>query len=365
VTAGQGEKAETPGGRDAVLARLAPRWSATRTEDNLAVTFRRLERSRRARRLGAAGLGVAAVVALAATGLRPGPARVGSPAAPVATPAPRRLELPGGATVALGGPSARARVTRQAGARVEVELAGGPASFEIPRRKAGAVVVTVARVEVAILAAKFDVEPAGERVRVRVRDGEVAVSWPGAAAPARVRAGAAAVFPPEAPPVAEPPRARVAPEPPARFRSQVARHDWAGAYRSLEAAPGVADRSAEDLMLAADAARLSGHPASAVAYLARVVRDFPADVRAPVAAFTQGRVLLSELARPSEAADAFATSYRLAPSGALAADALGREAEAAARAGDAARARRVAAVYLARFPDGPRAAAVRRAAGLE
>ena len=76
-------------------------------------------------------------------------------------------------------------------------------------------------------------------------------------------------------------------------------------------------------MLAADAARLSGHPASAVPYLRRMLRDYPSDVRGPVAAFTLGRVLLAELARPGEAADAFALSYRLAPAGPLAADALG------------------------------------------
>ena len=51
--------------RDPVLARLQPRWSATRTEDNLAVAFRRIERARRVRRGGAAGavtLGALALV---------------------------------------------------------------------------------------------------------------------------------------------------------------------------------------------------------------------------------------------------------------------------------------------------------------
>ncbi len=51
--------------RDVVLARVAPRWSATRTEDNLAMTFRRLERRRRLR---AVGLGAAVVGALALAG---------------------------------------------------------------------------------------------------------------------------------------------------------------------------------------------------------------------------------------------------------------------------------------------------------
>ena len=155
----------------------------------------------------------------------------------------------------------------------------------------------------------------------------------------------------------EAPRARRAGAPVtrSRFRAQVARRDYAGAYRSLVAAPGVVDHSAEDLMLAADAARLSGHPASAVPYLRRLLARSSDGRAGPVAAFTLGRVLLSELARPAEAADAFAASYRLAPTGPLAADALGREVEAAARAGDAARAHRLATTYVARYPDRLRA----------
>jgi transmembrane sensor len=370
VTRGGGDElAAEIAPRDPVLARLAPRWGATRTEDNLAVAFRRIERGRRVRRAGVAGaLALGAVALAAALGAR---GRVAAPPSMTArapeAPSPRRLDLPDGSRVALGDARARAVVSRSSPERLELELAGGPAAFDVPARPARTVVVRTARVEVAILAAKFDLGPAGERVRVSVHDGEVAVTWPGAAAPATVRAGEDAVFPPApaaAPPAEEPP-ARAGAVERSRFRMQVARRDYAGAYRSLVAAPGVADHSAEDLMLAADAARLSGHPAAAVPYLRRLLREHGGDVRAPVAAFTLGRVLLAELGRPAEAADAFALSARLAPAGPLAADALGREVEAASRAGDAARARRVAEVYVARFPNGARAAEVRRAGGLE
>lgn len=362
--------------RDPVLGRLAPRWGATRTEDNLAVTFQRLERAARARRAGVAGALALGAVALAAWGVRGrgAPTVALAPRASEASVS-RRLELPDGSKIALADAGARAVVSRSSSERLELELSGGPAAFDVPARTARTVVVRTARIEVAILAAKFDLTPVGERVRVSVGEGEVAVTWPGADAPAKVRAGEGSVFPPAAPPAA------VAAEPPAegppaaepaaragarsRFRLQVARRDYAGAYRSLVAAPGVAEHSAEDLMLAADAARLSGHPAAAVPFLRRLLREHEADVRAPVAAFTLGRVLLADLARPAEAADAFALSARLAPRGPLAADALGREVEAAARAGDAARARRVAEAYVARFPDGARTAEVRRAGGLE
>jgi TolA-binding protein len=150
-----------------------------------------------------------------------------------------------------------------------------------------------------------------------------------------------------------------------QFREQVARRQYAAAYRSLVAVPSVAEHSAEDLMLAADAARLSGHPAEAVPYFERLLRQYARDARAPVAAFTLGRILLSQLGRPAEAADAFALARHLSPAGALAPDALAREVEAAGRAGDTARARGRAQDYLSLYPTGRRAVAVRRAGGLE
>jgi transmembrane sensor len=121
----------------------------------------------------------------------------------------------------------------------------------------------------------------------------------------------------------------------------------------------------EALMRSADAARRAGHPAQALPYLRRLLRDHPADARAPLAAFTLGRILLAELGRPAEAADAFALSRRLAPAGPMASHALAREVEAAARGGDAARARRLAETYIADYPAGPHLAAVRRHGGIE
>ena len=121
----------------------------------------------------------------------------------------------------------------------------------------------------------------------------------------------------------------------------------------------------EALMRSADAARRAGHPAQALPYLRRLLRDHPADARAPLAAFTLGRILLAELDRPAEAADAFALSRRLAPGGPMASHALAREVEAAARSGDAARARRLAETYVANYPAGPHLAAVKGHGGIE
>ena len=74
---------------------------------------------------------------------------------------------------------------------------------------------------------------------------------------------------------------------------------------------------------------------------------------------------MTALSRPHDAAEAFAQARALAPDGALAMDALAREVEARARAGDAEAARARAEEYIARYPNGLRVAAVRRWGALE
>src|SRR5262249_52762893 len=83
--------------------------------------------------------------------------------------------------------------------------------------------------------------------------------------------------------------------------------DYDKAYEALHIAGEHTVRDVPDeLLLAADVARLSGHAAQAVDPLRRVARDHRGDPRAALAAFTLGRVLLDSLGRPREAADAFA-----------------------------------------------------------
>jgi transmembrane sensor len=121
----------------------------------------------------------------------------------------------------------------------------------------------------------------------------------------------------------------------------------------------------EELLLAADVARLGGRPERAVAPLQRILNDHAFDSRAPLAAFTLGRTLLEQLGRPREAAQAFSTARRLDRAGALTQDALAREVESWSRAGEATLARERAGEYLARYPNGRRAGAVRRLGGIE
>ena len=119
-----------------------------------------------------------------------------------------------------------------------------------------------------------------------------------------------------------------------------------------------------DLMLLADVARMSQHPASAVAPLRRLLDQHSEDPRAPLAAFTLGRVLLDDMGQPREAAESFQRTQALDAHGPLCHDALAREVEAWSRAGDLSQARERAREYIRRYPSGRRMAAVRRLADL-
>ena len=130
-----------------------------------------------------------------------------------------------------------------------------------------------------------------------------------------------------------------------------------------KAGPSAVRDDTADLLLAADAARLSGHPSEAVPYLERVLRGHASDPRARLAAFTLGRVLLDELGRPREAVDAFA--FARSSGGPLAEDALARQVEAVSRAGDVTRSRELARLYQRLYPNGRRAKAVSRFGGLD
>jgi ferric-dicitrate binding protein FerR (iron transport regulator) len=147
-----------------------------------------------------------------------------------------------------------------------------------------------------------------------------------------------------------------------RWRTLAARGLYDDAFQALRAlGPGAVHDEATDLLVAADAARFGGHPAEAVPYLQRVVGAHGRDPRASLAAFTLGRVLLDELGRPAEAADAFERAR--AAGGVMGEDALAREVEAWSRAGDAARAHDLAALYAQRYPAGRRARTVAKFGG--
>lgn len=305
-------------------------------------------------------------------------------------------------------------------------LQRGGARFDIVQNPARLFRVEAGAVTTEVLGTVFTVERIGARTRVAVERGRVRVLWP--AGRRELGAGEHGTFPPEvtpplrgaAAPGEGPPVPRGGTAAPAATASRAparpalaapaapadgprgapaeasgapaevsgapadapavpdpapaAGSDWIAlaqegrfdsAYERLQQAGAGTLRGPTELLLAADVARLSRHPAAAVAPLRQVLRDFPRDPRAPLAAFTLGRGLLDALGRPREAAEAFRKAQDLEPDGPLAADALAREVEAWSRAGESARARERARLYLMRYPDGDRQRSVRRYGELE
>lgn len=253
--------------------------------------------------------------------------------------------------------------------------------------------VEAGEVVVEVLGTRFLVEHLDAQVHVVVEHGVVRVSSRGVVR--TLKTGASAWFPEEvaasAPPVPEEPKPveatpfvepatpELEPRTPSRTRAtkrapvvkQATHPTWAmlaqsgdfdGAWRALQTAPAPRDEAAE-LLLAADVARLSRHPDEALAPLRRVLEAHAKDPRAPLAAFTLGRVLLDDLGRPREAAAAFERAQALAPEAPLAEDALAREVEALSRA-QRPEAKARAEVFVLRYPSSPRLRAVRHFGGL-
>jgi transmembrane sensor len=115
----------------------------------------------------------------------------------------------------------------------------------------------------------------------------------------------------------------------------------------------------------ADRARKAGRPQEAVAHLRMLIDRFPNDPHAQVAAFTIGRLLLESLGQPRQAAASFEQARVLARGAPVAEDALAREVEAWAAAGEPVFARRRAELYRQLYPHGSRLGAVLRVGGLD
>ncbi|HEY8088312.1 MAG TPA: FecR family protein [Polyangiaceae bacterium] len=366
------------------------------------VQRRRAERARRAPRVRwvAALAAVAAVVAMLLL-------RDRTPT--MAGPGPLRLEGGGEITALAAQETAVRTVSFSEGSRIELApgarlqplengptafsslLVNGRATFDVrpggPRRWT----VECGMATVEVVGTRFTVERSpgharvsvergvvlvrGERVRDRVQRLEAGGSVdvedvPAATVPPAPTASAAAVVP-----SSDPMALRVSPLPGAPtqapaaapgsavWRSLAQRGDNADAYAEL--GPGgiaSASRSAsvEDLLALADVARLSGHPGDAVTPLSRVLSEHADDPRAPLAAFTLGRLELDTLMHPALAAEAFARAIALGLPQSLQEDAHARLVEARARAGDTSGARAAAQDYEQRFPAGKRLDEVRR-----
>lgn len=355
----------------------AARWDAARVERVLGqVKYSAAKRKRERRALGVA---LTLLMLLVLGGLSMRALR------PVAEPLVLRhagsLRFADGSRVDLVGEASSVEVGPVSVSYTELVLEKGAARFDVTHKPERRFAVRAGNTRVEVLGTRFTVERNEPRVRVSVEQGRVRVIWPGGER--ALSAGEVGWFPPDASEAAAPepapvPRGDGQPESRpngvrnadrAALRSQflelARRGEYPQAYRVMREDPGVVTNSAEDLMLAADAARLSGHPERAPEYLRRITTEHRRDSRAPLAAFTLGRILLTQLGEPAEAQRAFALTRELAPGGALAEDALAREVESAERSGQRARAQALADEYTKRYPASKRLDAVRRQGGLE
>jgi transmembrane sensor len=382
--------------KDALTQVRAP-WDEARTERTLRV----LPRRRRQKRMRTVlGVGSSALLALGCVwwlqrapnpGQLPAPAPVvelASRAQPRSVVAPvQPLRLPDGSTVALLEAETAVTVKESGDQRMALHIEAGRARFDVPARGERVFELHTTQVTFEVLGSVFEVAQHGESTWLRVERGRVEVS---SLTPRQtLEAGEEAWFPlpsssspesaearesgreqnkinPGHKPGARPPSrsTATAQQPDDGWRDHAERGDFKQAFPLLPSADKMAAMSVSELMLAADAARLTGHPEAALPYLRRVVEQHAEDARAPLAAFTLGGVLMHQLGLPREAESAYAKARATSPSGALAQDALARQVEAAYRAGDEALARSLARDYLQHYPQGRRVHAVRRFGGL-
>lgn len=372
---------------EAVRDNMAP-WSAARTERLLGATKQRMVRRQRVYAAGAF-VAAAAVLFFVATRVTPlfAPREVAHVSqAPVtagtrAGPEQKLIRFGDGSLAELASAAAELDVERVSAEAIDVNLHKGRSNFRVTPNKGRLFTVRAGDVMVTVLGTEFTVEKRNSRTWVKVTRGKVSVDWPGGSR--LLLAGDEGQFPPEetkapeAPvmPAVVPAARPVAPEVGSQaipqekpiaelYRDRATEQDFDEAYELMKASPAVVGSDASELMLAADVARLSGHPAEAVPYLRRVLKEHTSDSRAPLAAFTLGRMYLGQLGSPGEAAAAFAQVRAMAPGGPLAEDALAREVEARSRAGEKAKAQQLAREYLQRYPVGRRTAVVRSHGGL-
>lgn len=292
-----------------------------------------------------------------------------------------------------------------------VALEKGGAWFNVEHKPSRVFRVSAGDIDVEVLGTRFLVEHIGPRVHVFVDHGRVRVRWPRgtreltdgesgwfpppprppalepspppapvsepepepalapaprpepAPAPKPVALVAPALPPVESHPTPPPPEPL--PEPAESWQRFAQEGDFDRAWGLLERERLALRDDPTELLLAADVARLSRHPDMALSPLSQVLDRHPDDPRAPLAAFTLGRVLLEELGRPREAAAAFARARSLSPTAPLAEDALAREVEACSRAGDTVQARKLAEDFARLYPAGQRLRAVRHFGGIE
>ncbi len=280
------------------------------------------------------------------------------PTAPkIASPMGAPLRLRDGSLATPLAPDSALALVSESPQRAELALGRGRARFEVvpsPSRRVFA--VQAGDVTVTVLGTIFTVERVADRIGVDVERGTVRVDWK--IGTRLLHKGESGWFPPL---LVDSAGQTAAPAPRVAAVAGVAKRDT----ETKRPARAETPETAEGLLAQADSERVAGRAEQGAVLLRRLLRDHAHDARAPLAAFTLGRLLLMELDRPREAAAAFAEVRTLAPGGSFVEDALAREVEAWQRAGDADKVRLRAREYVKLYPSGRRVDTIRILGELE
>ena len=376
---------------DLALQRVNVRWNAQQTERALAGLHKRMQRRARTAQVG---VGVAALaLGVWLFGPRVGEmyrSAVDARADRVAPAERAPITFSDGSRLTALDSQTRVSVLEAVPERIVAGVDRGSVRFEVSHRPERVFRAQAGDVAVEALGTIFTVERLEPGVWVSVTRGRVRVEWPDGSRELAV--GEADWFPPRAStdgevasntataerqgstldeipavPVSDDELSRPASgdgSRGARWKALAAQGKHREAYDALGSLSPTQLRNPEELLMAADTARLSGHPSRAVPFLERVLTQFRRDPRAPLAAFTLGRTLIA-LGSPAKAAQRFAEVRSFAPSGSLPEDALAREVEAWSLAGQQDRARERALEYLRLYPRGQRSTGVRKFGGID
>jgi transmembrane sensor len=370
------------------LQRVNVRWSPQQTERALGRLHKRMQRRTRAAQIGVGAAGLALGVWL--LGPRVADVYRGAVEARAEHPAVQGERAPitfsDGSKLTALDPQTRVSVLEAVPERIVAGVDRGSVRFEVSHHPERVFRAQAGNVAVEALGTIFTVERLEPGVWVSVTRGRVRVEWPNGSRELAV--GESGLFPPQvgesavaastataevqgssldeiAPPSIDEARPTSGDKRTPRWKTLAQQGKHGEAYDAFGSLTASQLRNPEELLMAADAARLSGHPSQAVPFLERVLTQYRRDARAPVAAFNLGTILMSSLGSPAKAAQRFAEYRQLAPNGSLGEDALAREVQAWSLAGQPDRARERAQEYLRLYPRGQRSTLVRKFGGLD
>jgi transmembrane sensor len=361
-------------------ASIDPRWDEPEVEHALMGMHRAVRKRQRVKRGLAVGLALLIATASYLWRATPPPETVAGLAAPLPAPllpqARGVLRFADGSTAEELDLDSELQIETATSEQVTVRLNRGRGRFTVAHTPERVFRVEVDGLAIEVLGTRFTVSRSASGVKVDVHEGRVLVRWGSEARVLDAREQQSFPLPPSGSPAPSVGAPEDLPEAPSRvvnprkkepaWLRDARQGQFEKAFKVLgRGSPEDRPQNLDQLLLASDSARLSGHPAEAVPYLREVMMQHPKDPRAALAAFSLGKVYLNELHQPEDAALAFAQARKLGPQDALAEDALAREVESWNRARLSHRAKATAETYLRLYPHSPRAAEVRAFGGLE